>query len=214
MCLTFFFQLIAQLSCAVFYLFFQLKYSVRCMGHLLYKPCNSFAYQHIIILFTKYWRKQDQQINQISILRFMATKNLEVIKRISNHRGVVSQSVENGVVRMKILVKREDLEQVLEKVRSKQNHVNLRPMGSRSLEQRLKDMKRMRIRQRKGDCRKYWRPALESIPEAGVLTIWGVRVSLFLGAYMCQLKIVLRFVCHYNIYYMILLLRINFLPSD
>ncbi|KAK1436160.1 hypothetical protein QVD17_01936 [Tagetes erecta] len=112
-----------------------------------------------------------KHILKVKFLLQMATKNLEVSKRIGNHRGVVTQSVENGVVRMKILVRRGDLEQVLEKVRNKQTHVNLRPTGSKSLEQRLKDMKRMRIRQRKGDCRKYWRPALESIPEAGVLTL-------------------------------------------
>ncbi|KAI3774262.1 hypothetical protein L1987_48810 [Smallanthus sonchifolius] len=113
----------------------------------------------------------------------MGTKNLEGFNKISDRRGAVSvsHSVEKGVVRMKILVKRQELQQVLEQVTNRKgdnkgNHVNLRqvsrPPSSKMLEQRLKDMKRMRIlrsRQMKRDCRSYWRPALESIPEGGVM---------------------------------------------
>ncbi|KAK9048496.1 hypothetical protein SSX86_032540 [Deinandra increscens subsp. villosa] len=121
----------------------------------------------------------------------MATKALGVFNKIRDHTGAaVSQMVvENGVVRMKILVKRQDLQQVLEEVtnkkgENKQRMINLRggpissslrPQSPKSVEQRLKDMKRMRPgvqrvirRQMKGaGCRSYWRPALESIPEAG-----------------------------------------------
>ncbi|KAI3804043.1 hypothetical protein L1987_32211 [Smallanthus sonchifolius] len=108
----------------------------------------------------------------------MATKNLEVFNKIRDRRGAVSHSVENGVVRMKILVKRQEVQQVLEQVTNrkgdyKRNHVNFRLVSaSKTLEQRLKDMRRMRIlrsKQMKGDCRSYWRPALESIPEVGVM---------------------------------------------
>ncbi|KAJ0521570.1 hypothetical protein HanIR_Chr10g0472481 [Helianthus annuus] len=119
----------------------------------------------------------------VRCLSHMATKNFDMFNKIVVQRGLVTHSVENGAVRMKILVKREELQQVLEQVtnnigENKQNHVNLGLMSkqptSKSLEQRLKDMKRSRIlrsRQMKRDCRRYWRPALESIPEARVLTI-------------------------------------------
>ncbi|KAL8202031.1 hypothetical protein R6Q57_011178 [Mikania cordata] len=117
----------------------------------------------------------------------MSTKNLEVFNKIRDHRsGVFSQMAENGAVRMKILVKRQELQQFLEQVTNKNGHDNkrkhviLQPFSrsqpSKSLEQMLKDMKRMRIlrssRRMKGSCRIYWRPALESIPEdAGVINI-------------------------------------------
>ncbi|GKB63213.1 hypothetical protein Tco_0919399 [Tanacetum coccineum] len=86
--------------------------------------------------------------------------------------GMVSRTVdENGVVRMKILVKRHDLVQVFDRVAKKTDHNkrNIRQVSgssaSKSLDQRLKDMKRMRIlksRQIKEDCRGSWRPALKA----------------------------------------------------
>ncbi|KAI3718295.1 hypothetical protein L6452_19159 [Arctium lappa] len=111
----------------------------------------------------------------------MATTNLEVLNMIGVRGGVVSQMVEhNGVVRMKILVKRQQLEQVLEQVVKKREadkgiHVNLQRLSKssvpKSLEQRLNDLKRMQIQRSsksKRDCRGFWKPALRSIPEAKV----------------------------------------------
>ena len=104
---------------------------------------------------------------------------MDLLNKMGVQGGRVSRTVdENGVVRMKILVKRHELEQVLDRVakktdHNKQNHVSIRHVSrspaSRSLDQRLKDMKRMRIlksRQIMGDRRGSWRPALQSIPEA------------------------------------------------
>ncbi|GJU37174.1 hypothetical protein Tco_1185528 [Tanacetum coccineum] len=104
----------------------------------------------------------------------------DLLNKMGVQGGMVSRTVDqNGVVRMKILVKRHELEQVLDRVakktdHNKQNHVSIRyisrsPASKSLLDQRLKDMKRMRIlksRQIKGNCRGSWRPALQSIPEA------------------------------------------------
>ncbi|KAI3765686.1 hypothetical protein L2E82_15728 [Cichorium intybus] len=113
----------------------------------------------------------------------MAARNLEVLDIMGFMGGAVTQTLQkDGVVRMKILVKRQQLEQVLEQVVKKNDknegrHVR-RPMSrsseSKSLEQRLKDMKRKPILRRKQvsrDCRTYWRPVLQSIPESRVLVI-------------------------------------------
>ncbi|KAI3499302.1 hypothetical protein L1887_35097 [Cichorium endivia] len=107
----------------------------------------------------------------------MAARNLEVLDIMGFMGGAVSQTLQkDGVVRMKILVKRQQLEQVLEQVVKKNGknegrHVR-RPMSrssaSKSLEQRLKDMKRIQVLRRQQvnrDCRNYWRPVLQSIPE-------------------------------------------------
>ncbi|KAJ9560613.1 hypothetical protein OSB04_005773 [Centaurea solstitialis] len=110
----------------------------------------------------------------------MAVKNIDVLNTIGVSGGVVSQMVKHdGVVRMKILVKRQQLEQVLEQVMKKteadKEIVNLRRLSkssaSKSLEQRLNDLKRMQIQRgnkTKRDCRGFWKPALRSIPEAKV----------------------------------------------
>nr|GEY03957.1 hypothetical protein [Tanacetum cinerariifolium] len=97
-----------------------------------------------------------------------------LLNKMGVQGGLVSRTVdENGVVRMKILVKRHELEQVLDCVAKKTDHVCIRHISrspaSKSLDQRLKGMKRMRIlksKKIKGDCRGSWRPALQSIPEA------------------------------------------------
>ncbi|CAH1420349.1 unnamed protein product [Lactuca virosa] len=111
----------------------------------------------------------------------MATRSLEILKAIGVRGGVVSRTVEDGgVVRMKILVKRQEMEQVLEQVMkkrddNKENHIKVnnlrqlsRSLASKSLEPQLDDTKKMNIvksDQVNRDCRSYWRPALQSIPE-------------------------------------------------
>ena len=107
----------------------------------------------------------------------MATRNLEILDMMGFLGGAVTQTVQkDGVVRLKILVKRQQLEQVLQQVVKKNDnkekcHVIL-PRSS--AQQRLKDMKMMqnlRSKQVKRDCRNYWRPILRSIPESKVLVI-------------------------------------------
>lgn len=107
----------------------------------------------------------------------MATRN----RMMEFLGGAVSQSLQqDGVVRLKILVKRQQLEQVLGQVVKKHDnnercHV-IRPRSSASkwIQQWLKDMKRIQIlrsHQVKRDFRTYWRPILRSIPESRVLVI-------------------------------------------
>lgn len=110
----------------------------------------------------------------------MATKSLEILKVVGARGGVVTRTVENGVVRMKILVKRQELKQVLEQVtqkmddnkenKSKGNNLRKlsRSLASKSLEPQLddsKENKNVKSDQVNRDCRSYWRPALQSIPE-------------------------------------------------
>ncbi|MCL7028239.1 hypothetical protein MKW94_024665 [Papaver nudicaule] len=94
--------------------------------------------------------------------------------------GVVSRTDENGVVRMKILVKKQDLKQMLEMMNNgnksitptndTQHHQQSSTLVSSnlSLEQRLHSMRRRhqrRVQHVKGGNRRTWRPALQSIPE-------------------------------------------------
>nr|GEV27655.1 hypothetical protein [Tanacetum cinerariifolium] len=51
----------------------------------------------------------------------MATRSLEILKLVGARGGVVTRTVENGVVRMKILVKRQDLEHIVEQVTQKRD---------------------------------------------------------------------------------------------
>ncbi|KAJ9560614.1 LOW QUALITY PROTEIN: hypothetical protein OSB04_005774 [Centaurea solstitialis] len=97
-----------------------------------------------------------------------ATRSIEILKAIGVRGGVVSRTIEDGGV-MKILVKRQELEQVLERAVKKRddNRRQLsRSLASKSLEPQLKEMKKVGISEQVNrDCRSYWRPALQSIPE-------------------------------------------------
>ncbi|GKF07570.1 hypothetical protein Tco_0041794, partial [Tanacetum coccineum] len=91
-----------------------------------------------------------------------------------------TRTVENGVVRMKILVKRQEFKQVLEQVTqqkddNKENKLKgnnprklSKSLASKSFEPQLydsKENKNVKSGQVNRDCRIYWRPALQSIPE-------------------------------------------------
>ncbi|RZC48537.1 hypothetical protein C5167_016956 [Papaver somniferum] len=83
--------------------------------------------------------------------------------------GVVSHTDENGVVRMKILVKKQDLKQMLEMMdngkESSGNNIQ-QQSSSLSLEQRLHVMRRKHQRRAEhAKGRRTWQPALQSIPE-------------------------------------------------
>ncbi|KDP33284.1 hypothetical protein JCGZ_13071 [Jatropha curcas] len=90
----------------------------------------------------------------------------------SNGGSVVSQAAnEDGVVRMKILVKKQDLKQMLELVRngSKNNSYQSSSSSFSSVEQRLNLLRRkhlLRVNAGKESRRRSaWIPALQSIPE-------------------------------------------------
>ncbi|GKC42701.1 hypothetical protein Tco_1060423 [Tanacetum coccineum] len=110
----------------------------------------------------------------------MATRSLEILKVVGARGGVVTRTVENGVVRMKILVKRQELEHIVEQVTQKRDDNkeitskgnNLRKLSrslaSKSFEPQFDDSmqnKNVKSDQVNRNCPSYWRPALQSIPE-------------------------------------------------
>lgn len=92
-----------------------------------------------------------------------------VLEAIAQFSGGETTAAEDG--RMKILVKKEDLKQVLEAIRDGRSlgRRNSASPPSVSLEQRLNLLRRRQIlraaNQAKGRSRRSWRPALQSIPE-------------------------------------------------
>uniref|UniRef100_A0A6N2L5P7 Uncharacterized protein n=1 Tax=Salix viminalis TaxID=40686 RepID=A0A6N2L5P7_SALVM len=75
--------------------------------------------------------------------------------------SVVSHSTnEDGIVRMKLVVRKQDLKQVLELMRGCESSTN----QSLPLEQRLRKHL-SRFNAAMGSCRRSWTPALQSIPE-------------------------------------------------
>ncbi|KAJ6765861.1 PLASTID MOVEMENT IMPAIRED PROTEIN-RELATED [Salix purpurea] len=84
---------------------------------------------------------------------------------------VVSHTNENGFVRMKVVVRKQDLKQMLEVMRggrSNDNRASNSPVSSLSLEQHFNLLRRKhlsRSNSAKGSCRRSWTPALQSIPE-------------------------------------------------
>ncbi|PSS29536.1 Protein Shroom2 like [Actinidia chinensis var. chinensis] len=100
--------------------------------------------------------------NQRAMIR---SNILEVMSQVR------SSGTEDGVVRMKIVVKKQDLKQMLELIRNG-NTTDLKSSVSTTpslcLEQRLNFMRRrhpLRASQVKGSRQSYWSPALQSIPE-------------------------------------------------
>ncbi|KAL1541184.1 hypothetical protein AAHA92_25438 [Salvia divinorum] len=85
-----------------------------------------------------------------------ATNILEAIAQLS------SSEAEDGPKKMKIVVKKEELKQVLEAIRQRRSTL-VRPM---SLDQRLNFMRRRQILRAAARTRSAsWRPVLQSIPE-------------------------------------------------
>lgn len=88
----------------------------------------------------------------------MAMESIEILKSIGIQGGVASQTMEDGgTIRMKILVKKQELEQVLERLinkrgDNKENRIkgnNLQQLSkssaSKSLESLLKEVKKTNI---------------------------------------------------------------------
>jgi uncharacterized iron-regulated protein len=94
------------------------------------------------------------------------------IARVSSREGinVLSQSTQedNGVVRMKILVRKEDLEQVLELMRNNYNNnhnYNDSDADEEDEEASLLIEERLNLLRKKHRRQNSWSPALQTIPE-------------------------------------------------
>ncbi|KAK9666749.1 hypothetical protein RND81_14G208300 [Saponaria officinalis] len=107
-------------------------------------------------------------------------KNTPVLERLAKNGDVTSRITENGTTKMKILVKKQDLKQVLEAMNVVTTNQctktppqkSLSSSSLSSIERRLYGlMKRRRASQLqqqqacKGPHLSSWRPALQSIPE-------------------------------------------------
>lgn len=98
-------------------------------------------------------------------------KQLEAIAR-RNGGSVVSHIEENGVVKMKIVVRKEDLSQMLQMIKGGQNNAHHQPSNMVSLsaaEHQLKSLsKKHQFRANiavKQSSRSSWSPGLQTIPE-------------------------------------------------
>ncbi|PON45048.1 hypothetical protein PanWU01x14_261910 [Parasponia andersonii] len=101
------------------------------------------------------------------------TRSNLLLDVIAKSNGVVSQAEEDGVVRMKIVVRKQDLKQMLEVMGgNKQGSSSNNPSSfspSFSAEQRLSLLRKkhvlMRANLAKQSRRSSWSPVLQSIPE-------------------------------------------------
>ncbi|PON89926.1 hypothetical protein TorRG33x02_142120 [Trema orientale] len=101
------------------------------------------------------------------------TRSNLLLDAIAKSNGVVSQTEEDGVVRMKIVVRKQDLKQMLEVMGgNKQGNGSNNPSSfspSFSAEQRLSLLRKkhvlMRANLAKQSRRSSWSPVLQSIPE-------------------------------------------------
>ncbi|KAJ6937195.1 hypothetical protein NC652_011761 [Populus alba x Populus x berolinensis] len=134
-----------------------------------------------------YWELKMEQCLRVSEGKASPKRDFRALLRGRNHRSlksnltesigqvnggcVVSHTNENGFVRMKLVVRKQDLKQMLEVMRggkSNANQASYSPVSSLSLEQRLNLLRRKHISRSnsaKGSCRRSWTPALQSIPE-------------------------------------------------
>ncbi|PNT21279.1 hypothetical protein POPTR_009G138700v4 [Populus trichocarpa] len=103
--------------------------------------------------------------------RSLKSNLLESIAQV-NDGSVVSHTNEDedGFVRMKLVVRKQDLKRMLELMRGCESSTNqsYSPASSLSLEQRLNLLRRKHLSRSnaaKGSCRRSWTPALQSIPE-------------------------------------------------
>ncbi|CAK7329445.1 unnamed protein product [Dovyalis caffra] len=102
--------------------------------------------------------------------RSLKSNVLESIAQV-NGGSVVSHTKEDGFVRMKLVVRKQDLNQMLELMRggkSNTNQASYSTASSLSLEQRLNLLRRKHLSRSnpaKGSCQRSWTPALQSIPE-------------------------------------------------
>ena len=123
----------------------------------------------------KAWPRREFRFARARNPKAAKTKVLDAIAQVNGGAGcVVSHTDEDGVVRMKVKVRKQDLKQLLEAMKGAKNTALARqlstppPMPSLSLEQRLNLMRirhLARSSQAKVSRHCSWRPALQSIPE-------------------------------------------------
>ncbi|KAF9600420.1 hypothetical protein IFM89_009335 [Coptis chinensis] len=117
--------------------------------------------------------KRDFKFSKARNQKSVRSNLLEAIAQV--HGGsVVSSKDEDGVVRMKIVVKKQDLKNMLEKISGGNNDTRQAPpvqsafSSVLTLEHRLNIMRKRHVKRvenaNKG-CRSSWRPMLQSIPE-------------------------------------------------
>ncbi|XAR72675.1 hypothetical protein NMG60_11019394 [Bertholletia excelsa] len=114
--------------------------------------------------------KREFKLSRARNQRTTRSNIIDAIAKVSSG-SIVSQADEDGLVRMKILVKKQDLKQMLQVIKSGKNFAGEPapwPMAtpSLSLEQRLNFLRRRhQFSQARGSSRSSWTPALQSIPE-------------------------------------------------
>ncbi|KAK1370366.1 hypothetical protein POM88_036458 [Heracleum sosnowskyi] len=122
----------------------------------------------------KFWRSRvDKKISRKKIVEADRRMDADVLSVLIGRSEVVShQKNEGEVVRMKILVKKENLEKVLEFMKANTGNSSVISSISSSLylEERINAMKRRRISRANAVKSSWqasfsWRPALHSIPE-------------------------------------------------
>ncbi|KAM1003236.1 hypothetical protein ACFX13_003624 [Malus domestica] len=121
------------------------------------------------VLFRHFRAPINRKNNLIRSNAFMEA----VVKVNGDHRrqstSVISHHTrEDGAVRMKILVRKEDLKQVLELMNGSSIHNQasvVRASSSFSLEQRLNVLRKKQVQRAKQRRQSSWSPELQSIPE-------------------------------------------------
>ncbi|KAM1031341.1 hypothetical protein ACFX2C_035145 [Malus domestica] len=122
------------------------------------------------VLFRHFQAPFNRKSNLIGSNAFMeAVANVNGDRRHQSTNVISHQTQEDGVVRMKILVRRQDLKQVLElTINGNGVHNQSSIVGassSFSLEQRLYVLRKKQIQRAKHNCQSSWSPELQSIPE-------------------------------------------------
>ncbi|CAN4112592.1 unnamed protein product [Withania somnifera] len=99
----------------------------------------------------------------------MMNNILDAIAQINGNREFPDQENAREVVRMKIVVKKEDLKQILEALGNGNNIDEDRKQNSSSLEQRLKIMRKRQLIRKANQIKlrnnSSWMPVLQSIAE-------------------------------------------------
>ncbi|KAJ4825455.1 hypothetical protein Tsubulata_010617 [Turnera subulata] len=96
--------------------------------------------------------------------RILKNNLLESIAQANGGR-LVAHTNEDGVVRVKLLVRKQDLKQILETMKGGMTNAHQVSSGTLSAEQRLNLLWRKNLSRANAARRRSWTPALQSIPE-------------------------------------------------
>ncbi|KAH0697712.1 hypothetical protein KY290_015548 [Solanum tuberosum] len=122
------------------------------------------------------WPRRRSSESKISRTRSQKANNmmsniLDAIAKVNKNRDFSSQENEGEVVRMKIVVKKEDLKQIVEALGNGNNNMNENRSSqiSSSLEQRMNFMRKRQLIRKANQIKlrnnSSWMPMLQSIPE-------------------------------------------------